>query len=97
MLGRQGGEFNTFLLWISLIVSANIGLVATRREVLAVGGTAAGLLSTLYLRLPGSRTVLSVASGEDVSAWANVTIGVYLIIMIVLAVIWVARRRDRQG
>lgn len=97
MLGRQGGDFSTFLLWISLIVAANIGLIATQREVFAVGGTALGLASTFYLRLPGSRTVLSAVSGDDGSAWLNVTLGIYLIIMIILVVIWVARRRVRQG
>ncbi len=95
MLGRSGGDINTFFLWITLIVAANIGLVATQREVLAVGGTALGLVSTLYLRLPGARTVLSPMGGSHGPAWLDVTVGVYLLILITLVVIWVARRRLR--
>jgi len=97
MLGRNGGDINTFLLWISLIVAANLGLIVTQREILALGGTVIGLASTFYLRLPGTRAILTAVSGEEGSGWLNMTLGIYLMILIVLVVVWVARRGVRHG
>lgn len=95
MLRRQGGDANSLLLWLGLVILAAGGLVATRSDLTAFVGAGVGLLSTLYLRLAG----LPSLGGEGVSSAAKtqveLALGAYLLIAITLAVIWGARRRSR--
>lgn len=93
MLRRQGGDVNSLLLWVGLVILAAGGLVATGSDLTALGGAGVGLLSTLYLRLTGLPTL----GGEGISAAARtrveLALGAYFLIAITLAVIWGARRR----
>lgn len=95
MLRRQAGDGYSLSLWLGLVALAAGGLVATGSEGLAFGGAAAGLLTTLYLRLTMASGAGATAYGSGGQLRIDLALGAYVIFCIALTVIWGARRRAR--
>lgn len=87
MLRRQAGDGLALLLWLGLIAIAAIGLVANESDAMALVGVVLGLISTGYLKWGGP---VATRGGLLV----DLSVGVYLLLTITLAVIWLMRRRS---
>lgn len=92
MLRRGAGDGFALLAWLGLVILAAGGLVSTGRDALAMGGSALGLLSTAFLEFAAAVPVGS--SGTRAGQWqVELTLGAYVLLVIILGVIWRSRRR----
>lgn len=99
MLVQRSGSGLALCLWLGLILLSSVGLVSTRREFFATVASALGLAGIVFLKwlAPVVVTAWTARPDSEPMLRVDLALGAYVLITIVLASIWRARRNTPPG